>query len=390
MTRVAVRSDALLAVGALTQELAEEVREEAARLAAAVPRVTPGVEHFWAMGNPRKLVGPAGPLQWERLRVQAAVIRLVGPEGAWGEALALDALAVHVRAAARVYAEAEQSVAAVVEGVRAVADLAARGGWLTDGLGAVPVVAPVSPTVAVADLPGTSAGERVTGAAGLVAAGEGLEGGRVRVLETTRGDGGAAWVVVVPGTQQWSARPGPNPFDVTTNVRAMTGDATLAAAGVAVALDAARAASGRSTADDPVALVGHSQGGILAAALASDTSFTARHRITHVLTSGAPVALFAVPAGVRVLSVEHTDDPVPRLDLTPNPSSSTWVTVRVAHGAAALDPRSHGRETYVRTLHAAESAPHGTVEGLDAWRTSAGDFLGVPVRSVWEYEVRRR
>ena len=112
----------------------------------------------------------------------------------------------------------------------------------------------------------------------------------VRVPETTRGDGGAAWVVVVPGTQQWSAGPGPNPFDVTTNVRAMTGDATVAAAGVAVAL-AAAGSVGRSTADDPVALVGHSQGGILAAALASDTSFTTRHRITHVLTSGAPVAL---------------------------------------------------------------------------------------------------
>ena len=390
MTRVAVRSDALLAVGALTQHLADEVREEAARLAAAIPRVAPGVQDFWAMGSSGSVVGTAAQLGWGCLRVQAAVIRLVGPEGAWGEALALDALAVHVRAAARVYAEVEQSVAAVVDGVRAVADLAARGGWLTDGLGAVPVVAPVSPTVAVADLPGTSAGGRVTGAAGLVAAGEGLEGGRVRVMETTRGDGGAAWVVVVPGTQQWSARPGPNPFDVTTNVRAMTGDATVAAAGVAAALAAARAASGRSTAGDPVALVGHSQGGILAAALASDTSFTTRHRLTHVLTSGAPVALFAVPAGVRVLSVEHADDPVPGLDLTPNPSSSTWVTVRVAHGAAALDPRSHGRETYVRTLHAAERAPHGTVEGLDAWLTSAGDFLAVPVRSVWDYEVGRR
>src|SRR5829696_3630461 len=190
------------------------------------------------MGSSGTVVGAAAPLGWGCLRVQAAVIRLVGPEGALGEALALDALAVHVRAAARVYAGVERSVAAVVDGVRAAADLVAGGGWLTDGLGAVPVVAAVINTVTVADLPGTSAGGRVTGAGCLLAAGESLDGGRVRVLETSRGDGGAAWVVVVPGTQQWSARPGTNPFDLTTNVRAMTGEATVAAAGVAVALDA--------------------------------------------------------------------------------------------------------------------------------------------------------
>ena len=211
----------------------------------------------------------------------------------------------------------------------------------------------------------------------------------MRVLETTRGDGGAAWVVVIPGTQQWSARPGTNPFDVTTDVRAMTGDPTVAAAGVVVALDRARAGSRRSSAGDPVALVGHSQGGILAAALASDPSFTARHRVTHVVTSGAPIGIFTVPPSVRVLSVEHTDDPVPRLDLTPNPSHSAWVTVRAAHGPAAVDLSSHARGAYVRTLGAAEGAPHGTVPGLDAWRASAGDFLGVPVRSVSEFQIRR-
>ena len=104
-------------------------------------------------------------------------------------------------------------------------------------------------------------------------------------------------MVVVPGTQEWSPRAGANPFDLTTDVRAVTGDATLAAAGVAAALDLAAAGRvGRSTAADPVVLVGHSQGGILAAALASDAGFTARHRVTHVVTSGSPVGLFPVPA----------------------------------------------------------------------------------------------
>ena len=359
MTRVTVRSDSLVEAAAVSERLADEVREEAAGLAASLS---------WA----GVLFGPG----WAR--VQAEVIRLVGPRGAWGEALALDSLALQLRAAARVYAQVERSVHAVLEGVRAGADLAARGGWLTDGVGAVPVLVAVPSTAAAID-----------GVAGLVATGEGLDGGRVRVLETARPDGESGWVVVVPGTQEWSPRASTNPFDLTTDVRAMSGEATLAAAGVALALEEAKRASSRSNADDPVLLVGHSQGGILAAALASDSAFRARHNVTHVVSTGAPVAIFPVGADVRVLAVEHTDDPVPRLDLSPNPAGSRWLTIRAPCGRLPVDVTSHRRAAYVETVTAAEGAPHGTVPGLDGWRASAWPFLAVPVRSVSEFQVRR-
>ncbi|HET9020328.1 MAG TPA: hypothetical protein VFN34_00465 [Ornithinibacter sp.] len=377
MTRVAVRSEALVTVAGRVSDLADEVRDEAARLAAS------------ARGGPPL---PWGPVAAARLRVwlhaEAAVLEVVGPGGLWGEALALDALAHHLRVVARAYEEVEEVVSAVLRGVAAGADVAARGGWLTDG-GRVPVVRPVGPLltgVLVGDEVGAG---RALGAKDLVAAGERLDGGHVRVLETARPGGGSAWVVVVPGTQEWAPRAGPNPFDLTTDVRAMAGEPTVAAAGVLAALEAARARSARSSHEDPVLLVGHSQGGILAAALASDAGFRARHHVTHVVTSGSPVALFPVPASVRVLSVEHTDDPVPRLDLTPNPASSSWVTVRAPRGPAPVDVASHRLEAYVQTLGVAESAPRGTVPGLDAWHASAGAFLGVPVRSVSEFEVAR-
>ena len=377
MTRVAVRSEALVTVAGRVSALADEVRDEAARLAAS------------ARAGPPLAWGPVAAARlrvW--LRAEEAVLEVVGPGGLWGEALALDALAHHLRVAARAYAEVEEAVSAVLRGVAAGADLAARGGWLTDG-GRVPVVRPVEPL-----LTGVLAGDevgagRALGAKDLVAAGEGLDGGRVRVLETARPGGGSAWVVVVPGTQEWAPRAGPNPFDLTTDVRAMAGEPTVAAAGVLAALETARARSGRSSHADPVLLVGHSQGGILAAALASDPGFRARHHVTHVVTSGSPVALFPLPASVRVLSVEHTDDPVPRLDLTPNPASSSWVTVRAPRGPAPVDVASHRLEGYVQTLGVAESAPRGTVPGLDAWQASAGAFLGAPVRSVSEFEVGR-
>ena len=92
--------------------------------------------------------GVAGDLllarRWVRLEAETASV--VGPGGAWGEALALDVLALRLRAAARVYAGVEASVSAVLAGVGAGADLAARGGWLTDGPVA-PAVTPVAPTL---------------------------------------------------------------------------------------------------------------------------------------------------------------------------------------------------------------------------------------------------
>jgi hypothetical protein len=307
-----VRSEALDATAARLEAVADEVRADAHRLASLAARVR---------APPVQRPGDAAVFaQWVRLEAEAT--RVVGPGGLWGAALALDALAIHLRAASRVYVEVEAAVAGLLAGVRSGADLAGRGGWLTDGA-SVPVVTPVPATL-------TIDGSRGFGsAADLVAAGEGLGGGRVRVVELGRGDGGSAWVVVVPGTQEWAPGAGANPFDLTTDVRLLTGDATVAAAGVAMVLAAARSRAGpRSTGDDPVLLVGHSQGGILAAALACDPGFRQGNAVTHLVTTGAPVGLLPVPPATRVLSVERGDDPVPRLDLSPNPESSSWVTVR--------------------------------------------------------------
>ena len=203
--------------------------------------------------------------QWVRL--EAETTRVVGRAGCGARRWRSTPWPLHLRAAARVYAEVEASVAAVLAGVGAGADLAARGGWLTDG-GVDAGRRPPCSRRRWCSTATTASG----GAADLVAAGEGLDGGRVRVVEVARGDGGSAWVVVVPGTQEWSPRPGANPFDVTTDVRAVTGDATLAAAGVAAALEVARGAGRWRARRRPTRWCssGHSQGGILAAALASD------------------------------------------------------------------------------------------------------------------------
>lgn len=74
-------------------------------------------------------------------------------------------------------------------------------------------------------------------------------------------------------------------------------------------------------------LAGHSQGGIAAAALACDPAAQRWFNITNVLTVGAPIANMPVPDDVHVLSIEHTQDPVPRLDARENPDRANWTTV---------------------------------------------------------------
>jgi hypothetical protein len=370
VSRVGVRSEALRAAAAVADRAADEVRGAAGELLAV-----------WARCRPPPVArADAGQLLAGWVRLHGAVWAASGAGGLAGEALALEACAVRLGLAARAYEGVEAGVAAVMASVGRAADVAGRAGWLTEGgVAGVRVVA----------TPWTA---REFGDIGdLVAAGEGLGGGKVRVVEVAVG-AGSAWVVVVPGTQRWSPEPGSNPFDLTTDVRAVAqsdGAVSIAAAGVAAALERARSASGRSGADDPVLLVGHSQGGILAAALTSEPSFLCRHHVTHVVTTGAPVGLFPVPDTVRVLSFEHVDDPVPTLDLTPNPARASWVTVREGSGLP-LHGRRHALAAYVDTARAATDPAGIALPGVAGWRAGAGAFLGRAVRSVTEVVVTRR
>lgn len=240
-----------------------------------------------------------------------------------------------------------------------------------------------------------------TGVAGLltdaVDLGDPGSPGRVRVTRVPQPDGSSAWVVQVPGTQAWSPDPGDDPFDLTTDVVAMSGGATLAAAGASIALGQAMTAAGRggeAGRDDPVLLAGHSQGGIVAAALASDPDFRAAHPRLQVVTAGSPIAHFPIPASVPVLSLEHLQDPVPRLDGSSNPDRPSWTTVRAdlrEREAPTSALASHGSSPYLTTAQQVDSfiATHQSVS-LDAWAAGAAPFLGGDRRAdVTDYRVQR-
>lgn len=175
--------------------------------------------------------------------------------------------------------------------------------------------------------------------------------GEIRVVEQVNAAGQRAFTVVLPGTREmWNAA---NPQDHLSNVQLMAGTRSDLLDAVLQALDLAGIGQ-----DDPVVLVGHSQGGIVAAELAADSEFLARYQVRGVLTLGSPVGHVRLPDGVISLHLENMQDVVPALDGIANSADRRHVTV-------VRDGGGHSVADYSVTLAAAMGASRSVqrVEG---------------------------
>ncbi|WP_432563810.1 hypothetical protein [Kineococcus sp. SYSU DK003] len=212
--------------------------------------------------------------------------------------------------------------------------------------------------------------------------------GAVRLERITQPDGTVAWIVEIPGTQDWTPVPadGGTPMDLTTNLRAVAGEPTATAAAVTQAMRLAGVGAG-----EPVMLAGHSQGGLTAAALAADAAVREEFAITHVVTAGSPVDGITVPDSVAVLSLEHTGDVVPALDGSAARGSDHRTIVardlgddpRFATQIAADPLTAHGSTGYIATA--------GVVDGsadpaLQRFRASGSVFFDAPGASVQAFD----
>lgn len=123
------------------------------------------------------------------------------------------------------------------------------------------------------------------------------------------------WVVVVPGTDHFGLQTTANPADTESNVREMLGLRSAARMGVERAIVAAFDEAGippsRRKAEK-ILVVGHSQGGLTAHALAADPR--SQIRVTHVLTVGSPSRSIPIRECVWSVSVEHVQDMIPWMD----------------------------------------------------------------------------
>ena len=186
----------------------------------------------------------------------------------------------------------------------------------------------------------------------------------------------ARYVVYIPGTQSWAPKPGTNPFDLTSNLSAIS---KTGFAGSERAVSEAMQQAGIRP-DSKVLLVGHSQGGLIAA------NISTRFAGSKVLTFGAPLGLLAKELKAPTLAVEHPADPVPKLDGWPNPIASNWVTVRQKLDAA--NPLAqHEMAGYQQTAAEIDAGPAD--QGLEKMRRELAGFAGKSAGQAFYFELKR-
>ena len=194
---------------------------------------------------------------------------------------------------------------------------------------------------------------------------------------------GSSVFVYIPGTKNWNPIAGKNPLDATSNLWAMHGPGVAASErAVSKAMGLAKVGAG-----DNVIFVGHSQGGLVAANLASASGSSTKggarrddskptYRVAGLVTLGAPIAHLAGKLEVPTLALEHTNDVVPKLSLKANPLTENWVTVSRETTTDPTDTRNdlveaHDLEAYRETAKQADESPN---EGISQFRKKLSGF----------------
>ena len=97
-------------------------------------------------------------------------------------------------------------------------------------------------------------------------------------------------------------------------------------------------------------LSGHSQGGIIAANIASDPAFTGRYRVDGIVAAGSPLNTIEISPEVPVINFHHTTDIVPKLDLG---GGGDQPNVTEVHLPTRLNPgAAHGVDGYAADIEA--------------------------------------
>ncbi|MBN0039000.1 hypothetical protein JN535_02275 [Cellulosimicrobium cellulans] len=184
------------------------------------------------------------------------------------------------------------------------------------------------------------------------------------VQRIVKDDGTPTWVVAIPGTQPGNLR---SVYNMTSNYQLMDDDPALRAqADSARAVLEAMRQAGIGQGDD-VVLVGHSQGGMIAATVAAATVGT--YSVRHVVTAGSPVAGHALPPGVKGTHLETQGEAISDLDGAENRATPDRVTVTgtiVAPGGGPSLEWPHSVRFHQEVLDAAvEVGDRGLEEHLD-------------------------
>ncbi len=190
----------------------------------------------------------------------------------------------------------------------------------------------------------------------------------VKIIKDINGNV-TGYVVDVPGTKNWNAPwNSQSANDTGVNVDAMAGNNTVLQQGIQDALRKAGALDSPA----PVMLVGHSQGGIVAAQATSGLIANG-YNVTHVVTAGSPVGRIDVPSNVQMLSLENRNDIVPHLDAGDNPGSPNRTTVTFENQTGTVSGNHSIEKNYTA---AAGLLDNGSDPSVNRFKESASVFFG--------------
>lgn len=205
----------------------------------------------------------------------------------------------------------------------------------------------------------------------------------IKVTKVVDADGVVRWRVALPSTQEWLSRLGDHGAvnDLDSNLALMLTPSLRSQYERAV-LDAMKQAGVGP--DDPVMLIGFSQGGIMAGTLAA---YNSDYNWDAVVVAGAPIDAMPIPSSTKVVSVQHAGDPVPMLDsiVTPLPHggqppspSPHWTTIGAPSPLAAQGVQGiHNAAAYNSTLQShLDEVPAQTQEELSGYFVSDENAYG--------------
>ncbi len=180
----------------------------------------------------------------------------------------------------------------------------------------------------------------------------------VGIQRFTTADGSHSWLVTIPGTDGHSD----SPLGWSQNVDLMSSDSKQREKADSAQFVAAAMRRAGISSTDKVAIVGHSQGGIIAATLASDP--THEFNIQHIVTAGSPIANHPLHKSTWSTSIEMNDELVSSLDGNTNPVGKKHLTVR---GYCDTNPQelTHGMEYQQRAWKNAVDQNNHSVQKHD-------------------------
>lgn len=196
--------------------------------------------------------------------------------------------------------------------------------------------------------------------------------GSIAVDRIERPNGTHAWIVHLPGTEDWGSFDSSNPFDMEGNLEGMTAQQSRVFSQQQVMIQElmkkALADAGALPGEDTL-ITGHSGGGIHAAAAAANPAFLAQVNVKMIVIAGAPAAEQKIGPNISVVDLQNEDDIVTALDLKAPPKSENWTTITsqrpvvAGHGILGHILDAHSPQNYLNDAKQLEGSNHPAIAG---------------------------